>query len=120
MSRKSPTCKARKTGRPLSEYDSRKEAQKAASYASKNFRGPQMVPYKCDSCGFWHLSPEDRQTPSTTCTHCRGSDGKLKEAYPTEGHAQQRAALLKKEQGVRLKVYECGYGSGWHLTKSQV
>ena len=117
LSRKSPTCKTSKTGRPLSEYDSKAEAKTAAAYANKNFQNSDVTPYKCSVCGFWHLSPVERQTPSDTCTICRGSDGNLKEAYPTERDALRRAGLLRKEQGVKLNVYVCEHGNGWHLTK---
>lgn len=119
MNRKSPSCMTRKTGRPLTEYDSKIEAKSAANFANKNFTGNDLVPYKCNRCGFWHLSPADRQTPSKTCSVCRGADGKLKEAYLNESTAKQRAELLCKEQGVTLKVYECEHGNGWHLTKQQ-
>jgi predicted Zn-ribbon and HTH transcriptional regulator len=118
LSRNSPTCASSKTGRPLSEYDSKAEAQSAAKYANKNFQNSNVVPYKCSKCGFWHLSPAERQTDSKTCTICRGSDGKLKEAYATERDALRRAGLLRKEQGVKLSVYVCEHGNGWHLTKN--
>ncbi len=117
MSRNSPTCTTRKTGRPLSEYDTKAEAQSAAKYANKNFQNSNMVPYKCATCGFWHLTPQERQTPSETCSVCRGSDGQLKEAYTTETDAQTRAKLLRKEQGIALFSYKCEHGNGWHLTK---
>ncbi len=118
MNRKSPSCNAKKTGRPLTEYDSKAEANSAAKHANLNYAGNNMVPYKCSKCGFWHLSPETRQTPSKTCTICRGADGTLKESYATERDALRRAGHLRKEQGVKLKVYECEHGNGWHLTKN--
>lgn len=117
MNRNSPSCNSRKTGRPLMEYDSKAEAKSAAKHANQNFAGANLVPYKCSKCGFWHLSPENRQTPSETCTTCRGTDGKLKESYTTERDALRRAGLLRKEMGVKLHVYECEHGNGWHLTK---
>lgn len=118
MNRKSPSCKSGKTDRPLTEYDTKTEAKSGARHVSKTFGGGELVPYKCKQCGFWHLSPPDRQTPSDTCPLCRGADGKLKEAYTTERDALRRAGHLRKEQGVKLKVYECEHGNGWHLTKN--
>ncbi len=119
MNRKSPSCMTRKTGRPLTEYDTKTEAKSAARFANNKYSNSDLVPYKCGRCGFWHLSPADRQTPSKICPICRGADGKLKEAYLNETAAKQRADLLRKEQGVMLKVYECEHGNGWHLTKQQ-
>ncbi len=120
MNRKSHLCKAKKTGRPLMEYDSKAEAQSAANYANKTYRDTNLLPYKCEQCGLWHLSPANRQTPSQACPVCRGSDGKPKAAYTSKKDAYQRASILRKEQGVTLKVYECEHGNGWHLTKTQV
>ena len=119
MSRNSPTCTTRKTGRPLSEYDTKAEAQSAANYANKNFQNTSMIPYKCNVCGFWHLTPDERQTPSETCPKCKGSDGQLKEAYKTKADAEKRAQLLRKDQGLVLTVYKCEHGYGWHLTKQK-
>ncbi len=119
MNRKSPSCNAKKNGRPLTEYDTKTEAKAAARHANQTYGGGNLAPYKCSQCGFWHLAPADRQTPSETCLVCRGSDGKFKEAYATERDALRRAGHLRKEQGVKLVVYECVQGHGWHLTKSQ-
>ena len=110
------TCLAKKTGRPLSVYLSKAEAQEAARHVKKTY-GHSLTAYRCDSCGQWHLSPKERQTPSQPCPHCRGSDGKAKAAYRTEMDARQRAKILAKEQGVNLTVYACEFGQGWHLTK---
>ncbi len=120
MSRNSPTCKSGKTGRPLTEYDTKAEAKAAAGYANKTYRNNNLVPYKCKQCGFWHLSPADRQTPSETCPVCRGADGKPKESYSSQENAQRRADIILKEQSVILKVYECEHGNGWHLTKQNI
>ncbi len=117
MNRKSPSCNSKKTGRPLTEYDTKAEAKSAAGHANKDYGGNNLIPYKCDKCGFWHLSPADRQTASTTCNTCRSADGQLKEAYLSERDALRRAGLLRKEQGVKLQVYKCEHGNGWHLTK---
>ncbi len=117
MNRKSPICNAQKSGRPLTEYDTKTEAKAAARHANQTYGGNNLIPYKCGQCGFWHLAPADRQTPSETCPICRGADGMLKESYTTERDALRRAGILRKENGVKLKVYECEHGNGWHLTK---
>ena len=116
MSLKSATCVGKQTGRPLTEYDSEYDAQDGADYANSKF-GQNLVPYQCDKCGQWHLSPMNRQTPSQKCSYCTGIDGKAKDSYQSRQDAQRRADILRKEQGVTVKVYECGYGSGWHLTR---
>ena len=117
MSRKSETCVGKKTGKPLTEYDSEHEAREGAEYANRTY-GQSLVPYPCDQCGLWHLSPSNRQTPSQTCAFCTGSDGKPKESYRSADEAQRRAGILRQEQGVTLQVYACEHGNGWHLTRA--
>jgi hypothetical protein len=51
------------------------------------------------------------------CPCCKGSDGTHKEIYDTREDALQRAEYIRSERGVRLKVYQCSAGNGWHLTK---
>ncbi len=117
MNRKSETCFGKMTNRPLTEYDSQSDALEGADYANRHY-GQNLVPYQCGECGFWHLSPVDRQTPSAKCPHCTGADGGAKDSYETKGKARQRAAILQREQKVDLKVYRCQYGNGWHLTRN--
>lgn len=117
MSTKSETCVGKKTGKPLTEYDSEREAQEGADYANSRYQN-NLAPYPCDTCGKWHLTPADRQTPSTACKLCTGTDGKPKEAYRSREDAQRRADILRREMGADLKVYQCEHGSGWHLTKT--
>jgi len=116
MSRKSDTCFNKLNGRPLSEYYSKSEALESASYTKRKF-GQNLIPYKCDSCGFWHLSPKNRQTPSTTCKYCTDRNGNYKELYQSKSDAEKRAKILARENHVKLKVYQCPYSDGWHLTK---
>jgi hypothetical protein len=52
------------------------------------------------------------------CPCCKGADGTHKEIYDTREDALQRAEYIRIERGVRLKVYQCGAGNGWHLTKN--
>ena len=116
MGMKSQTCIGKSSGKPLSEYDSQREAQEGADHARSAY-GRKMSPYQCDTCGQWHLGAENRQTPSTKCPVCTGTDGKPKETYRNESEAQRRADILRKEQGAELRVYSCEKGHGWHLTK---
>lgn len=116
MSGKSATCVGKKTGKPLTEYESEREAKEGADHARKRYQS-KLIPYHCDKCGMWHLSPASRQTPSRKCTRCTGSDGKLKESYQTEADAWRRADIIRKEQGAVLRVYPCEHGNGWHLTR---
>jgi len=116
LSGKSQTCFGTKSAKPLTEYDSQEEAQEGADHANKTYQ-QNLVPYLCDACGLWHLALGNRQTPSQPCHACTGTDGRFKEAYRSSEDAQRRADILRREQGVVLKVYACEYGNGWHLTK---
>lgn len=102
---KSSTCIG-KNG-PLAEFDSEYEAQSFLDQKGIN----HLIPYECKKCKMWHLSPEDRHTPSTPCEWCN------KALYKSEKDARQRAAILRKDQKVALRVYQCPHGDGWHLTK---
>ncbi|MDR1257098.1 MAG: hypothetical protein LBJ86_05070 [Spirochaetaceae bacterium] len=51
------------------------------------------------------------------CPCCKGGDGNSKEIYDTREDALQTAEHIGRERGVSLKVYQCGSGNGWHLTK---
>jgi hypothetical protein len=116
MSKKSTTCIGNRTGEPLTEYRFRTEAQESAHYAYRAYNN-NLIPYKCDKCGLWHLSPKDRQTPSTKCRGCSGTHGKYKDLFQSEAAAKRRAEILFEEKGIRLRVYKCPYYDGWHLTK---
>ena len=116
MSLKSQTCVGKATGKPLTEYDSLAEAEEGAAYAKKHYKS-SLIPYACETCGKWHLSPKSRQTPSEKCRFCTGANGQAKEAYESRKDAQRRADILRREQGVSLKVYACEYSDKWHLTR---
>jgi len=113
---KSETCIGKTSGKPLTEYPSKQEAQEGADHARSRY-GHKLVPYQCDTCGLWHLAPENRQTPSTKCPVCTGADGKPKDSYRSQSEAQRRADILRREQGAELRVYACEHKHGWHLTK---
>jgi hypothetical protein len=118
MSQKSETCIGKATGRPLTEYDSLQEAEDGAEHANKTYKR-NLIPYACETCGKWHLSPKGRQTPSDKCSFCKGADGQAKDAYRSRADAQRRADILRKEQGVSLKVYACEQSDAWHLTRDR-
>ena len=113
---KSTTC-FKKDGEPLSYYDSEYEANKGASHVRYKYN-LDLSPYQCSKCGYWHLSPKNRQTPSKECIYCTDSNGKHKELYETEEAAKLRAEIIEEEQGIKLKVYKCPEQEGWHLTKN--
>ena len=113
---KSDTCFAKNSGKPLSYYFTEFEAHSAAEY-SKEYYGNELVPYECNKCGHWHLTPKNRLTPSRKCDWCTGSDGIPKDTYRNRKEALRRADIIYEEHGVELKVYECPRGEGWHLTK---
>ena len=102
---KSTTC-FKKDGKPLSQYFSEYEARDGASHVKYKY-GLDLAPYLCSKCGYWHLSPKERQTPSKECTYCTDSQGKRKELYETEEAAKTRAKIIEEEQGIKLKVYKC-------------
>ena len=118
MSGKSTTCIGKVSGKPLTEYDSLEEAEDGAGYANDTYRS-NLVPYACSVCGKWHLSPKDRVTPSEKCPFCKGANGEQKEAYRSRRDAERRADILRKEQGVSLKVYACEHSDAWHLTRER-
>lgn len=106
-----PTTCVGHSGRPRRAYPDLSSAEEGARHALLSY-GNQMVPYRCNQCGSWHLCPIDRYTPGHYCYACS------KQAYNSEQAAERRARILEQERGTRLRVYECPYGEGWHLTSS--
>ncbi|PID26609.1 MAG: hypothetical protein CR982_09170 [Candidatus Cloacimonadota bacterium] len=115
MNIKSRSCFSSKN-KPLSEFYSKKEAIEGANYANLRYR-QKLVPYRCERCGFWHLSPEDRNTDSITCLKCRDRYGNNKESYKSFQDAKRRSEIILKEKGVELKIYQCPHGNGWHFSR---
>lgn len=113
---KSETCFGKISGQPLSVYFTEFEAQSCADYSNEVYDN-KLVPYQCNKCRYWHLSPKQRVTPSQKCDWCIGSDGSYKDTYRNKAEAKTRARIRFEEDGVELKVYKCKYGNGWHLTK---
>ena len=118
MNNKSSTCFSKRDNKPLSEFDSQEDAQENANYANTKYDS-NLAPYLCHKCNKWHLSPKDRMTPSEQCHTCTDSNGQGKALYRNRKEAEQRAKILKKEQGVNLYVYECPVQTGYHLTKNE-
>jgi hypothetical protein len=48
---------------------------------------------------------------------CRDSHGEIKNLYDSETSAQAEADTLSERYTLKLSVYRCPYGAGWHLTK---
>ncbi len=113
---KNPDC-INKQGKPLTCYLNERSALEAASYLNTT-TGGDFLPYDCKKCDFWHISPQNRHTPSRKCGSCISSSGEYKDLYSKEEFAKQRARIIHKEQGVRLSLYSCPSGEGWHLTKN--
>lgn len=61
-------------------------------------------------------SREDEINRSTLCS-CKNSKGEFKDLYDTHELAQEQADQLMSHHMLRLRVYPCPYGYGWHLTK---
>ncbi|MDR1016469.1 MAG: hypothetical protein LBL67_03225 [Coriobacteriales bacterium] len=110
---KSKTCVGR-SGKPLTEYPSEAAARESARYLGGTHG--KMVPYQCQKCGKWHLSPASRVTPSSLSCGCTDSHGAPKRLYATRKAAERRAKIIRDERGQDLKVYPCPVADGYHLT----
>ena len=116
MNVKSETCFSNHDGKPLSFFASKSGALDSAKYAKKRY-GRSLLPYQCDKCNLWHLSPKSRHTQSEECSYCTDKNGQLKQLYVSKNKAQKRADILFKEKAVLLDVYSCPHQNGFHLTK---
>lgn len=114
---KSETCFSKVNKNALTQYDSEFEADNDVEFIRTHYNN-KLTPYNCNRCGFWHLTPTNRQTPSKACLSCFDGNGDTKQAYDSKLNAKQRAKILLEEQGRKLRVYQCKFGNGWHLTKS--
>lgn len=54
---------------------------------------------------------------SSPC-QCTASNGNPKRRYDTRSEAESTARHVESERGVRLRVYRCPEGRGYHLTSS--
>ncbi|MCB9609892.1 MAG: hypothetical protein H6716_25105 [Polyangiaceae bacterium] len=114
--RKSDTCRGKRSGQALTEYDSEADALCGADYAKREYSS-SLVPYRCSRCSQWHLSPASCHTLCWQCHWCAGREGRSKAANADREAAERRAEILSEEQGLRLRAYPCDYGGGWHLAK---
>lgn len=96
-------------GKPRRSYDDKSSADIAAQHVLV-IHGKKLVSYSCRICGAWHLTPKERYTPGHFCGQCG------KQAYDTEHFAQLRAEHREHEGATQLRVYECPFGDGWHMT----
>ena len=112
---KSSTCYSRR-GTPLTEYNFWGEAKQGANYENSRNFDVYFVPYQCDRCGKFHLKPEEFYVPKldTRCS-CTDTNGYYKDAYPNKS-AALKMARIRLMSGIRLSVYSCPEGNGWHLT----
>ncbi len=112
--KESDTCFGKISGKPLKYYNSEIKAKEAAEYF-RSIYGNEQVPYLCDVCGYWHLSPVDRQTRCRTCS-CLDSNGNPKQLYFTYHDAKKRRNIIAQEKGINLAIYKCDSNEGYHLT----
>lgn len=112
---KSSTCFS-KSGKPLSVFMTEAEAQRSADH-ERSERGMNLYPYRCERCGYWHLAPEESRVAfkEDACS-CTDSQGKSKRLYATREDAEKARITSEKTRIVRLEVYPCPEGGGWHLT----
>lgn len=110
------SCISKRTGQPLAAYEFEFEAESAAENSSL-FSEQSLTYYRCSRCDHWHLTPKNRYTPSRPCEFCTAGSGGAKELYQTKAGAECRATIIRRESHIHLRVYECPYQTGWHLTK---
>lgn len=91
----SDICK-KKDGTPLKSYATEPEADEAIQYVKARY-GNEQVKYKCSKCGFYHLSPKERQT-ANFLSNCLDSNGTPKHAYQTKADAERRAEIIFQEK----------------------
>ncbi|UPT76714.1 hypothetical protein MN086_06565 [Sulfurovum sp. XGS-02] len=48
---------------------------------------------------------------------CRDGHGRIKDLYDSEVSAKAQIGKLSQGKRLQLSIYQCPYGSGWHLTK---
>lgn len=109
-------CVSKATGKPLSAYETEKEAKESAKYSKKEFK-LDLYPYKCENCGKYHLAPKESKikVEQNACS-CRDTNGKPKALYATKKDAEKQQANSEKEQKVKLYIYKCPDKKGFHLT----
>jgi hypothetical protein len=61
--------------------------------------------------------PQNLTVQKNEICSCRDSHGETKDLYDSEVSAQKEANTLSRQNKLKLSVYRCPYGCGWHLTK---
>lgn len=61
--------------------------------------------------------PQNLTVQKNEICSCRDSHGETKDLYDSEVSAQKEANTLSRQNKLKLSVYSCPYGCGWHLTK---
>lgn len=101
QNRRSSTCYGKASGTLLTEYDTEQDAQSGAAFVLERY-GKSMVPYQCDECRFWHLSPMmDRRVVHSSSCYGKVS-GKALAQYDTKHDAQSAAANVLKEHRKKM------------------
>lgn len=109
-------CISKTTGKALSAYDTEKEAKESAKYSKKEFK-IDLYPYKCENCGKYHLAPkESKISVKQNACSCTDTNGKTKALYATKKDAEKQRIKSEEEQKVKLYIYKCQDGKGYHLT----
>lgn len=115
-------CVSKATGKPLSAYETKKEAKASAKYTKKNHKLKLYV-YKCEKCGQFHLAPKDSKikVKHNACS-CRDSNGQPKALYARKKDAIKQMKKSQIEQNIKLRVYKCPekFFGGWHLTHTEL
>ena len=108
-------CISPRTGKPLSGYKTREAAEASASH-QKRKNGAEYHVYRCDRCGLYHLSPNARRViPTRGICSCKDSNGNIKNLYCTRDDAFIVKERAERQRNVKLYIYECPEGLGWHL-----
>ncbi len=109
-------CISKNTGKPLSAYETEKEAKESAKYSKKEFK-LDLYPYKCENCGKYHLAPKaSKISVKQDACSCTDTNGKPKALYATKKDAEKQQKNSEKEQKVKLYIYKCPDKKGFHLT----
>lgn len=112
---KSDTCFSKKTGEPLSVYITEQEAQQSVDFQKQC--GRSLYPYQCTKCGYWHIAPTiSRINVKHNACDCRDSNSNPKDLYLTLEDAEKAKYKREAEGSDTLRIYECPYKLGYHLT----
>lgn len=63
-----------------------------------------------------YKTPTKKVKKEIRCS-CVKKDGSLKKLYKNENLAESDATFLSRKHKIKLKIYYCYEGRGWHLTR---